>query len=175
MRHSIWTTIAPMAILLAVSSFELAEARVDVYVDKTTQRMTVEVEGVVQYTWPVSTGQVGYSTPSGLFTPFRMEKDHFSREWDDAPMPHSIFFTHQGHAIHGSMHIGRLGTAASHGCVRLSPENASTLFALVGREGIQNTRIMISGQVVETDMPSRRSVGRNSRKLGRFWLRDRRW
>ena len=70
------------------------------------------------YDWPVSTGQRGYDTPAGVFKPFRMEKDHFSREWDEAPMPYSIFFTMDGHAIHGSFDIKRLGRPASHGCVR---------------------------------------------------------
>jgi lipoprotein-anchoring transpeptidase ErfK/SrfK len=54
---------------------------------------------------------------------------HFSKEWDDAPMPHSIFFTQRGHAIHGSYETPHLGTAASHGCVRLNPGNAAKLFA----------------------------------------------
>jgi hypothetical protein len=74
-----------------------------------------------------------------------MEPDHYSKEWDDAPMPHSIFFTQRGHAIHGSYHTGRLGRAVSHGCVRLSPANAAKLYALVSREGMSNTRIAISG------------------------------
>ncbi len=61
-------------------------------------------------------------------------------------MPHSIFFTSRGHAIHGSNAVHRLGSPASHGCVRLSPANAATLFALVKEEGVQNTRISITGQ-----------------------------
>ena len=55
--------------------------------------MTVADDGTVLYTWPVSTGMADYDTPTGEFKPFRMERDHFSREWDDAPMPYSIFFT----------------------------------------------------------------------------------
>ena len=66
--------------------------------------MTVTVDGEPLYIWPVSTGVAGYDTPAGEFKPFRMERDHFSREWDDAPMPYSIFFTKQGHAIHGTNH-----------------------------------------------------------------------
>jgi hypothetical protein len=60
-------------------------------------------------------------------------------------MPHSIFFTDAGHAIHGSRAVGQLGSPASHGCVRLSPSNASTLFRLVSAEGPSNTRIEIAG------------------------------
>jgi hypothetical protein len=94
----------------------------------------------------VSTGQRGYDTPSGEFKPFRMEKDHFSREWDDAPMPHSIFFTMRGHAIHGTNHVKGIGQPVSHGCVRLSTQNAATLFKLVKQEGMANTRVVLRGE-----------------------------
>ncbi len=74
-----------------------------------------------------------------------MEEDHYSKEFDDAPMPHSIFFTKIGHAIHGTDSVGRLGTPASHGCVRLSRDNASTLYALVQKEGVLNTTVTLTG------------------------------
>src|SRR6187397_2011539 len=101
-----------------------------IVVNKPTQTMTVTVEGHVRYRWRVSTGATQYSTPAGSYTPFRMEPMHYSREWDNAGMPHAIFFSSRGHAIHGSNHPG-LGTPASHGCVRLSLGNSATLFALV--------------------------------------------
>ena len=93
--------------------------------------MTVAVDGVERYQWPVSTGNPSHETPNGSFRTFRMEADHYSKEFDDAPMPHSIFFTKVGHAIHGTESEGRLGTPVSHGCVRLSRANATTLYALV--------------------------------------------
>ena len=87
-----------------------ADAAVTVTIDKSIQQMTVEVDGRPLYQWPVSTGKgAQYDTPSGKFKAFRMERDHFSKEWDDAPMPHSIFFTPKGHAIHGSFDVKRLG------------------------------------------------------------------
>ena len=107
-----------------------ASARIVIAIDKSAQRMTVSQDGERLYVWPVSTGQRGYDTPGGAYTPFRMEKTHFSREWDDAPMPHSIFFTRQGHAIHGTEHTRNIGRPASHGCVRLEPNNARVLFNL---------------------------------------------
>ena len=82
--------------------------------------MTVTRDGEVVDRWPVSTGRSGYGTPSGSFKPFRMEADHHSDEWDDAPMPHSIFFTQKGHAIHGTYETKHLGSPVSHGCVRIS-------------------------------------------------------
>jgi lipoprotein-anchoring transpeptidase ErfK/SrfK len=119
------------------------EPYVVITINKSTQKMTVAVGGQKTYTWLVSTGGAGYTTPSGNFKPFRMERDHFSKEWDDAPMPYSIFFTGEGHAIHGSPYTKRLGTRASHGCVRLATENAATLFALVQKAGMSNTRVIV--------------------------------
>ena len=73
-----------------------ARAEVAITVDKSTQRMTVVVDGEQRFSWPVSTGMAGYTTPDGAFTPSRLAREHFSREWDNAPMPHSIFFTERG-------------------------------------------------------------------------------
>jgi hypothetical protein len=129
----------------ALSMPSAAMAAVQITVDKSIQQMTVAVDGRPLYQWPVSTGKGGYDTPSGKFKAFRMERDHFSKEWDDAPMPHSIFFTPKGHAIHGSLDVKRLGTPASHGCVRLLPANAQTLFELVEQEGVLNTTVVLTG------------------------------
>ncbi len=136
----VWLVAAALA---AISG--AAQADILVSVDKSAQRMTVTVDGQPLYNWPVSTGRSGYGTPSGSFTAFRMEADHHSDEWDDAPMPHSIFFTKLGHAIHGSFDTKNLGRPASHGCVRLSPANAATLFALVEQEGVLKTKVVLSG------------------------------
>jgi lipoprotein-anchoring transpeptidase ErfK/SrfK len=134
-----------VAALVAASS--TAKAAVLITIDKSNQRMSVSVDGATRWTWPVSTGRDGHDTPSGSFQPFRMEPTHFSKEWDDAPMPHSIFFTKVGHAIHGTNDAGHLGTAVSHGCVRLSTANASQLYQLVKTEGMPNTKVVITGQI----------------------------
>lgn len=153
-------TLFSGAMLLAGAS-AAAEAAVLINVDKSAQQMTVSVDGAERYTWPVSTGRSGYSTPSGNFTAFRMEEDHRSKEWDDAPMPHSIFFTQEGHAIHGSLETRKLGTPASHGCVRISPANATTLFNLVKAEGLLKTKVVITGSepepaVAKRDAPAKK-------------------
>jgi L,D-transpeptidase catalytic domain len=122
-----------------------AQAKVAITVDKNAQQMTVAVDGVERYHWPVSSGIPSHETPNGSFRAFRMEEDHYSKEFDDAPMPHSIFFTKIGHAIHGTMSENRLGTPASHGCVRISRANASTLYALVQSEGVLNTTVTLTG------------------------------
>src|SRR5947207_2154762 len=130
---------------LMLLSAGTAQAKVDITIDKDNQQMTVAVDGVARYYWPVSTGIPSRETPNGAFRAFRMEEDHYSKEFDDAPMPLSIFFTKIGHAIHGTDSVGRLGTPASHGCVRLSRDNASTLYALVQQEGVLNTTVTLTG------------------------------
>ena len=122
-----------------------AQAKVAITVDKNAQAMTVAIDGVERYYWPVSTGLPSYETPNGSFRTFRMEEDHYSKEFDDAPMPHSIFFTRIGHAIHGTESENRLGTPVSHGCVRLSRANATTLYALVEKEGVLNATVTLTG------------------------------
>lgn len=122
-----------------------ARKRLVISINKVSQKITVELDGSTKFKWPVSTGAPGYETPSGTYRPFRMEKEHFSKEWDDAPMPYSIFFTPQGHAVHGSYHVKSLGRRASHGCVRLEPSNAAKLFALVQQTGMSNTTVIVRG------------------------------
>jgi hypothetical protein len=143
--HRIALPFAAIFTLLTLA--QAAHANVMIIIDKSTQKMTVTVDGEERYIWPVSTGRNGYDTPAGDHQPFRMEKDHFSREWDDAPMPNSIFFTKIGHAIHGTYEVRNLGKPASHGCVRLSTQNAATLFALVKDEGVFNTRVRLIGEI----------------------------
>jgi hypothetical protein len=137
--------VSALLLIGAAIPIPAASADVSIAVNKTTQRMTVTIDGVERYSWPVSTGTSGYSTPTGAFTSSRMARTHFSREWDNAPMPHSIFFTDAGHAIHGSRATARLGTPASHGCIRLSLANARVLFNLVQAEGLGSTRIEVTG------------------------------
>jgi hypothetical protein len=136
-----------------------AQAKVAITVDKDNQQMTVAVDGVERYRWPVSSGLPSYETPSGSFRAFRMEEDHYSKEFDDAPMPHSIFFTKIGHAIHGTDSVNRLGSPASHGCVRLSRAHAATLYALVQEQGVLNTTVTLTGS-------SQVALARNPRPRG---------
>lgn len=135
--------IAVTCLILSLSN--AAQAKIAITVDKNAQLMTVAVDGVQRYQWPVSSGLPAYETPNGSFKTFRMEQDHYSKEFDDAPMPHAIFFTKSGHAIHGTDSVNRLGSPASHGCVRLSRANAATLFALVQQDGVLNATVTLTG------------------------------
>jgi hypothetical protein len=141
MRRSVITITIWLAVAACASH---AEARLDLYVDKTTQRIAVVQDGYLRYLWPVSTGRDGYGTPNGTYVPERLERSWFSKEYYNAPMPYAIFF-HNGYAIHGSNDIARLGGPASHGCVRLYPQHAAILFDMVEREGPGNTTIVVGG------------------------------
>ncbi|HEY1311568.1 MAG TPA: L,D-transpeptidase [Pseudolabrys sp.] len=119
-----------------------AKAELLVNISKSQQRLSVTIDGAEAYRWPVSTGRRGHETPAGKFRPVRLERHWYSREYGMTPMPWAVFF-HRGYAVHGTMEAYNLGHAASHGCVRLRSDNASTLFSLVRHEGTRNTRIVI--------------------------------
>jgi hypothetical protein len=135
-----------LAAALALPCASAARAAIVIAIDKTSQQMSVAVDGAQRYSWPVSTGRPGYDTPNGSFKVNRMDADHFSQEWDNAPMPHTMFFDMRGHAIHGFFDVKHLGLAVSHGCVRLAPANATVLFDLVKAEGMANTAVVVSGE-----------------------------
>jgi len=133
------------ASLVSIISFAgPARADVVIAIDKAAQRMAVTVDGKQEYLWKVSTG-TGGAPRAGIYQPKRLEKSWFSRKYDMSPMPHSIFFDEEkGIAIHGTQYVSRLGTVASHGCVRLHPSNAATLFNLVRQQGKAATTIVVT-------------------------------
>ena len=145
-HYHFWLSAAVFATALTIAFASAARADIQINIDKSTQHMTVAVDGTQRYDWPVSTGRPGYDTPSGEFKPNRMDADHFSQEWDNAPMPHAIFIDLKGHAIHGFFDVKHLGLPVSHGCIRLSPDHAATLFDLVKKEGMANTKVAIAGR-----------------------------
>ena len=124
-----------------------AAADILLNVSKSSQRMSVLVDGTSRYNWAVSTGAKRYTTPSGVYKPQWLARKWRSRQYGNAPMPHSIFFN-QGYAIHGTTELARLGKIASHGCVRLHPDNAAKLFDLVQKQ-MANTRVVVSDDLIE--------------------------
>ncbi len=106
------------------------------------QTMDVLVDGRPTFQWKVSTAGKGYVTPKGAYKPTRMHEMWYSKKYDNAPMPHSVFF-HGGYAVHATPHVKKLGRPASHGCVRLAPENAEDFYTLVQTFGASNTSIVI--------------------------------
>ena len=120
------------------------KAKVMIHVDLDTQQMTVTRDNGETLVWKVSSGREGFETPTGLFSVQRLDANHFSDEYDQSPMPYSIFFS-QGLAIHGT-YQGGLGRPASHGCVRLSIPHAQMLYSWVEQYGAS---IEISGTAIE--------------------------
>ena len=128
--------------LLLITSAGAASASVVAVVDVSTQQMTVTVDGGPYAVWRVSTARRGYYTPRGSFRPQYMKLMHYSRKYDNSPMPYSVFFS-GGFAIHGTQYVRSLGYPASHGCIRLHPANAANLYYLIKRYGQGNTRIRV--------------------------------
>ena len=120
-----------------------AEAAVEARINISTQRMVVLVDGVKTNEFAVSTGRRGYGTPTGAFRPQHMHKKYYSHKYHNSPMPHSIFFT-GGIAVHGTYETARLGSPASHGCVRVAPRAAAQLYDLVRQHGMDNSRIVVT-------------------------------
>jgi hypothetical protein len=134
--------MAGVGIAGALAYADPASAEIVIAIDKSIQRMAVVVDGREQHVWKVSTG-TGGGPKSGTYRPQRLEKSWYSRKYNMSPMPHAIFF-HEGYAIHGTTYVSRLGNRASHGCVRLHPANAATLFNLVRSQGMGSTTIVVS-------------------------------
>jgi hypothetical protein len=142
--------------VLLVTGSRPAAADILVNISKSAQRMSVLVDGTARYHWTVSTGAKHYTTPSGVYKPQWLARKWRSRQYANAPMPHSIFFD-RGYAIHGTTEVARLGKTASHGCVRLHPDNAATLYSLVQKQ-MANTRVVVSDDLIEapSDAPRKK-------------------
>jgi lipoprotein-anchoring transpeptidase ErfK/SrfK len=147
--------IVVITLLIALAlNFAPAEARrrhraplpppaVDVTINISSQSMSVFVNGWPYGFWKVSTARAGYHTPRGSYRVTRTARVYYSKKYDNAPMPNSVFF-YGGFAIHGTNSIRSLGRPASHGCVRLHPADAADLYALVEEYGRQRTRITLT-------------------------------
>jgi lipoprotein-anchoring transpeptidase ErfK/SrfK len=113
-------TMVAATTLLLDGGIQIAQASTSQLVAKISlsrQVMQVSVGERLVDEWAVSTGAGGFTTPTGSYRPYRMHEMWYSRQYDNAPMPHSVFF-HEGYAIHATPHVSNLGRPASHGCVR---------------------------------------------------------
>lgn len=121
-------------------------------VDKTAQRLYLYIDGVLTYTWKTSTGKAGFDTPDFDRHPNgRIYDKYTSTKYPDGDynglgnMPYAVFIT-GGYAIHGTTrgNWSRLGKPASHGCIRLHPDNGQIFNVLVRRNGIYNVWITVN-------------------------------
>jgi len=142
-------------------------------VDLSRQKMIVSVNGEARYSWPISSGTSRFPTPTGTFSPQWTSRMWYSKKYDNSPMPNAVFIN-GGVAVHGTYHTAALGSPASHGCIRLSPANAKTFYALVQRHGLQRTRVSVHGRPrwrdnAIADRDSRRDSDYASGGGGWFW------
>ncbi len=96
------------------------------------QTVNVYRNGVLIGRSSVSTGAKGHGTPSGVFTILEKERQHYSRTYDNAPMPNMQRLTWNGVA----MHSGNLpGYPASHGCIRMPYDFSNLLYGITSHGG----------------------------------------
>ena len=121
-------------------------------VDKSAQRLYLYINGVLTYTWKTSTGKAGYTTPDFDRHPDGRIYDRYtSTKYPDGDynglgnMPYAVFIQ-GGYAIHGTTrgNWSKLGTPASHGCIRLHPDNGQIFNVLVRRKGFRNVWVTVN-------------------------------
>jgi len=117
-------------------------SKIKAVVDISSQRLTLYANSKMVYKWKVSTGRYKFPTPRGRYKPYSLQRMHYSKKYDNAPMPHSVFFR-GGFAIHGTTSISRLGRKASHGCIRLHPKNAKIFYDIIQKQGKNRVSIIV--------------------------------
>ena len=141
MRNLVATAVAFLLVLFQTQT--ALSANLIAQISLSSQTMVVTQNGAVKYRWRVSTGRKGFGTPTGSWSAKWVSRNHRSRKYNNAPMPFAVFFK-GGYAVHATYETKRLGRPASHGCVRLHPDNAATFFQMANRNGLSNTRIVIT-------------------------------
>jgi hypothetical protein len=122
-------------------------------VNKATQTLALYLNGNPQplAVWPVSTGLPGHGTPNFDKHPDgRIYNRYTSTKFPGGDykglgnMPYAVFIK-GGFAIHGTPagNWPKLGRKASHGCIRVHPDNAHYFNQLVRAEGVRNVWITV--------------------------------
>lgn len=119
-------------------------------VSRSQQKMFLYMDGNLIHTWAVSTG-IGNRTPNFDMHPNgRIYNRYSSSKYPGGDynglgnMPYAVFIT-GGFAIHGTpkSNWSKLGKKASHGCIRLHPDNGLIFNRLVREHGITNVWITV--------------------------------
>ena len=106
----------------------------------------------MSYTWKTSTGKPGYRTPDMDRHPSGPVYDRYtSSKYPDGDynglgnMPYAVFVL-GGYAIHGTTrgNFSKLGTPASHGCIRLHPDNGYIFNRLVRKYGLSKVWVTVN-------------------------------
>jgi lipoprotein-anchoring transpeptidase ErfK/SrfK len=135
----------------ATSCFR-SSCKVYAFVRRSDQRMYLYVDGNPYGEWPVSTGAPGHDTPNfdrhpngRIYDQYTSSKFPGGNYQGLGNMPYAVFIE-GGFAIHGTAksNWSKLGRKASHGCVRVHPDNGFTFNRLVRKYGIADTWIQVS-------------------------------
>jgi lipoprotein-anchoring transpeptidase ErfK/SrfK len=102
-------------------------------VDKSAQRVYLYINGSLSYTWKTSTGKPGYTTPDMDRHPSGPVYDRYT----SSKYPDAIHGTTRGN-------FSKLGTPASHGCIRLLPDNGYIFNRLVRKYGLSKVWVTVN-------------------------------
>lgn len=134
---------------LGAASCMKFDCPVYVLASKSKQRMKIYVNGALTYEWLMSSGGPGHETPLWSGHPNGRIYDAYSSKANPGGdykglgnMPYAVFLV-GGYAIHGTTegNFKKLGTPASHGCLRLHPDNAKIFNRLVRKYGAEATYV----------------------------------
>lgn len=118
---------------------------------KSSQRAYLYINGSLSDSWLVSTGIPGYGTPNFDKHPNGRIYDRYNStkfpggDWQGlGNMPYAVFIK-GGFAVHGTPqgNWSKLGRQASHGCIRMHPDNAYRFNRLVRSYGVSNVWITV--------------------------------
>lgn len=136
---------------MATETCKRAQCKVWIQVVKSRQLAYLYLDGQLTHTWKVSTGVSGYTTPNFDRHPNGRIYDRYtSTKYPGGDynglgnMPYAVFIS-GGFAIHGTGkgNWPKLGTRASHGCIRMHPDNGYIFNRLVRQYGIKNVWITV--------------------------------
>jgi hypothetical protein len=122
-----------------------------VQVVKSTQTLYLYMNGNLTNSWAVSTGRPGYTTPDFDTHPDGRIYDRYSSDkfpggdWNGlGNMPYAVFIS-GGYALHGTPqgNWANLGHVASHGCIRMLPDNAYIFNRLARQYGVRNVWVTV--------------------------------
>ena len=140
----------------AVSTCKEKECLVYAEVDKSKQKLYLWIMGELKDSFLVSTGKgkkhetpVMSLHPDGpVLTKYSSKKFPGGSYLGLGNMPYAVFIR-DGYAVHGTTtgNFAKLGTKASHGCIRLHPDNAKVFNALVKSVGIGQTWISVKDSI----------------------------
>jgi len=128
------------------------ECMVYAEIDKSKQVLYLYIMGELKDTFKVSTGKgKKYETPEmsrhpegPVLTKYTSKKFPGGNYMGLGNMPYAVFISN-GYAIHGTTpgNFSKLGNRASHGCIRLHPDNAKVFNALVKTVGLKQTWVSV--------------------------------